>query len=307
MYRSNVPGTIAGRLAGVPVILGHVHSVATWETRQRIMDRLTARLRTATVCVSQRVQSDLCATLNLPPERCPVIHNGLNLALFEAPMDRARVRAALGLGPEEVALICVARLHPQKNHAGLLEAVASLPQDLPPWRLILAGDGSERASLQERSEALGLAARVTFLGSRDDVPQLLRACDLCVLASDKEGFCMAVVESLAAGLPTVATDAGGVIAEAITEGQSGHLVRRGDMAALAERLARLIGDPAARARMGAPARESARRFDLGVMVLQMELLYLQSLKRARPDLLTGLPSGVVHEREARLRELTGQT
>ncbi len=283
MYRANVPGTIAARLARVPVVLGQVHNIDTWErANQRRWDRLTARRRTATICVSRRVQENVCATLGLAPDQCPVLPNGIDLTPFEAPLDREVARAELGLGPEEVALVCVARLHRQKNHRGLLEAVAALPPDLPPWRLLVVGDGPERAALEAQVAETRLRDRVLFLGQRDDVPRVLRACDIAALASAKEGFSNAVLEGLAAGLPVVATDVGGN-AEAITDGADGHLVPAGDMAALGERLVRLIADPDARARMGSAARVTARRFSLETMVEQTERLYLDCLARARPD------------------------
>jgi glycosyltransferase involved in cell wall biosynthesis len=127
----------------------------------------------------------------------------------------------------------------------------------------------------------GLGSRVRFLGSRDDVPRLLRACDVAALASEKEGFSNVVLESLAAGLPVVATDVGGN-AEAIEEGESGYLVPRGDMRAFAERLARLIADPALRGRMAQRARQRARAFSLEEMIRKTELLYLEALQCRSP-------------------------
>lgn len=282
MYRANVPGTIAARLAGVPVILGQVHNVDTWQTgRQRLMDRLTARRRTATVAVSRRVQEDVCRTLRLPPERVPVLHNGIDLAPFRAPLDREALRAELGLRSDQVAVLCAARLHPQKNHRGLLQALVRLPSALPPWRCLVAGDGPERVTLEQLCVAHGLQHRVTFLGQRHDVPRLMRACDLSVLPSDKEGFSNTVLESLAAGLPVVATDVGGN-AEAIEHGVSGFLTGRADVEDLAERLAQLIADAGLRRRMAAAALAAAPRFSLESMVDETQKLYLRLVREARP-------------------------
>lgn len=282
MYRANVPGTIAARLAGVPVILGQVHNVDTWQTgRQRLMDRLTARRRTATIAVSRRVQEDVCRTLRLPPERVPVLHNGIDLAPFRAPLDREALRAELGLRSDQVAVLCAARLHPQKNHRGLLQALVRLPSALPPWRCLVAGDGPERANLEQLAVAHGLQHRVVFLGQRRDVPRLMRACDLSVLPSDKEGFSNTVLESLAAGLPVVATDVGGN-AEAIEHGVSGFLTGRADVEDLAERLAQLIADAGLRRRMAAAALAAAPRFSLESMVSETQKLYLRLLREARP-------------------------
>lgn len=284
MYRANVPGTIAARLAGVPVIVGQVHNVDTWETwRQRFLDRLVSRWRCATVAVSRRVQSDVCAALRLPPARVPLITNGIDLAPFAEPLDREAIRRELGLRPGEVAVICVARLHRQKRHGDLLAAAAMLPSGLPPWQLFLAGDGPERGALEALIRASGLQGRVRLLGQRDDVARLLRASDVSVLVSEREGFSNAVVESLAAGVPVVATDVGGN-PDAVADGETGFLISVGDTAALANRLARLIADPDLRAALGARARTAAPRFGLQAMVHATERLYLECLRRARPDL-----------------------
>jgi glycosyltransferase involved in cell wall biosynthesis len=215
----------------------------------------------------------------------PVIHNGVDLAPYRAPFDRAAARASLGLGEGEVALICAARLHSQKNHHGLLDAVAALPSDRPPWKLLLVGDGPERPALEQRVRNSGLAGRVAFLGQRDDVANLLRASDIAVLSSEKEGFSNVVIESLAAGLPVVATDVGGN-AEAITEGENGHLALRGNMPALAQRLASLIADADARRRMGERARATAERFSLEKMIRETERLYLETLRANSPALFS---------------------
>jgi glycosyltransferase involved in cell wall biosynthesis len=298
MYRSNVPGTVAARFARVPVIVGHIHNVDTWErSNQRRWDRLTARRRAATIAVSHRVQRNVCETLGLEPALVPVIHNGIDLEPFETPFDRTAARADLGIEEGAVALICAARLHSQKNHRGLLEAVASLPGDLPPWTLLLAGDGDEREGLEQMVAQRGLGSRVRFLGSRDDVPRLLRACDVAALASEKEGFSNVVLESLAAGLPVVATDVGGN-AEAIEEGESGSLVPRGDMSAFADRLARLIADGELRGRMAQRARQRARCFSLEEMIRKTECLYLETLRDRRPGQFSDRLSEALERRQA---------
>jgi glycosyltransferase involved in cell wall biosynthesis len=186
-----------------------------------------------------------------PAPRVHLIRNGIDLARFERPRARAALRAELGTSPDTVAIACVANLIPYKGHADLIDALARLPRD-PPWELWCAGrdDGIGRA-LADR--AAGLGGRVKFLGARDDVPDLLAAADIGVLASHEEGFPNAVLEAMAARLPVVATRAGG-IPEAIDDGKTGLLVPVRDPAALGAALVRLIGDAALRRRMGAEGR-----------------------------------------------------
>lgn len=186
-----------------------------------------------------------------PAPRVHLIRNGIDLARFERPRARAALRAELGTSPDTVAIACVANLIPYKGHADLIDALARMPRD-PPWELWCAGrdDGIGRA-LADR--AAGLGGRVKFLGARDDVPDLLAAADIGVLASHEEGFPNAVLEAMAARLPVVATRAGG-IPEAIDDGKTGLLVPVRDPAALGAALVRLIGDAALRRRMGAEGR-----------------------------------------------------
>ncbi len=187
------------------------------------------------------------------PARVRLIRNGIDLARFADPSARARARAGLGLAPEAIAILCVANLIPYKGHADLVDALAQLPRDLP-WTLLCAGrDDGIGEALRARAAAAGQGARVAFLGARADVPDLLAAADIGVLASHEEGFPNAVLEAMAARLPVVATRAGG-IPEAVVDGTTGLLVDPRDPPALGAALARLVGDADLRRAMGAAGR-----------------------------------------------------
>jgi len=149
--------------------------------------------------------------------------------------------------------LCPARLEPQKRHDVLLEAWTRVVGAV----LLLAGDGSLRAELEQRAEQLGVADRVRFLGTRCDVPDLLEAADVTVLTSDWEGMPIAVLESLAAGRPVVASDVDGV-REALTGG-GGVLVPRRDPEAAAAALAKFLFNADARAAAGAAGRAAVER------------------------------------------------
>lgn len=166
-------------------------------------------------------------------------------AVFPAPprVDRSTVRSALGLSDDVPVALCLARMEPQKRHDVLLDAWAALGgRDAV---LLLAGDGSLRPDLERRARDLGVADRVRFLGNRSDVADLLAAVDLTVLTSDWEGMPIAVLESLAAGVPVVATDVDGV-AEALADG-GGVVVPRGEPTAVADALRALLSNADTRA------------------------------------------------------------
>lgn len=164
-----------------------------------------------------------------------VIPNAVFPSLPQA--DRATVRKSLGTAPDVPVALCPARLEPQKRHDVLLDAWAQVPGDAELW---LAGDGSLRAELEARRPA-----RVRFLGTRTDVRDLLEAADVTVLTSDWEGMPIALLESLAAERPVVATDVDGV--REVLAGGGGVLVPRRDPASAAKALRDLLCSPVARA------------------------------------------------------------
>lgn len=184
-----------------------------------------------------------------PAARVHLIRNGIDLARFESPRARAETRAALGTPDDAVVLACVANLIPYKGHADLIDALAHVPP-APAWELWCVGrDDGIGEALQARARGLP----VKFLGARPDVPDLLAAADIGVLASHEEGFPNAVLEAMAARLPVVGTRAGG-IPEAIDDGKTGLVVGVRAPVALGAALARLIADRGLRGAMGERAR-----------------------------------------------------
>jgi glycosyltransferase involved in cell wall biosynthesis len=151
-------------------------------------------------------------------------------------------------------IISVGRIAPPKDFLTLLRAVARLERDAV--ELTLVGDGPERAAVENEIANLGLAKTVTLAGEVTDVTCRLADADVFVLSSSSEGFPISLLEAMAAGLPVVAADVGGV-REAIEDGVTGHLFAAGDIDALAAKLAALAAEPAARRRLGEAARARA--------------------------------------------------
>lgn len=282
MYRSNLPATVAGRLAGVPAIFAQVHNVDSWDSRrQRFMDRLSARWRTATLAVSRAVQQDVMAALGQPEERVPVLYNGIDVAQFRPrPEAGQALRDSLGVDPNQVLFMVPARLHPQKNPAGVMAAfeqmAAACPEGVRPV-LAFAGGGKLEAELRERAAAL--AARVLFLGQRDDMVAVYNAADAVVLSSFKEGFSNAVVEALACGRPVIASDVGGN-REAVNEPAFGWIHAAGDEAMLQTQLREAVelGRDGLRAREDV-CRARSQDFSIDALVKRTHQLYSKALGR----------------------------
>ncbi len=253
-------GRLAARQLRIPVIFtahGWAFTEGVPRTRRTVYalaERLMSRLADHIITVSEydrRLALDYRIAL---PNKITCIHNGVPdlLAVSASTPQPAR-------GP--VRIVMLGRFAAQKDHASLLHALAGLRAE--PWRLDLAGDGPDQASVEALAADLGLACRVRLLGHRDEIADLLRQSEILALISRWEGLPYSVLEAMSAGLPVIASAVGGV-PEALIDGETGILVPRDDVAALRGALASLISDPERRRRLGTAARrryERAFRFE----------------------------------------------
>jgi len=263
---AGVAGRVPAVLATVQLYLPFTATRATL-LQHRVLARGVGRY----ICVSRFVADACVAHVGWPPERVSVVHNGIDPEPW-ARGDSAAGRAALGGGEGPVALT-LARLDAQKGLEVLVEAAAQTPG----VRFAIAGDGPQRAALEQQIERLGLGDRVRLLGRREDAADLLAGCDLFVLPSRFEGLPVSVVEAMAASRPVVATAIGGTD-EAVVEGETGLLVPAGDAPALAAAVARIASDAALSAAMAAAGHERAlASFTATGMAGAVEQTYLELL------------------------------
>jgi glycosyltransferase involved in cell wall biosynthesis len=193
------------------------------------------------------------------------------------PLERTRAAAAAAPGREQLGLPPAGRLAMQvglfraeKNQMGALEAFQAVREQVADAHLVFVGDGAEQAGVEARAEQLGTGDWVHFLGHRDDVPALLAKADLMLLPSVSDAMPMTVLESMALGVPVVATDVGDVRE---TLGEGGVCVPPGDPEALAGACARLLTDEGQRRTMAAAAAERSVAFDSATMVRRYEALF----------------------------------
>lgn len=217
-------------------------------------------------------------------KRIVVIENGIE---SEPPKrSRGEVRRALGVGDGPLA-ITVANLLPVKNHLVLVKALSRLRDEGVPLTAIFVGQGGERAAIEALAADRALGEdRLKILGFRSDIPDLLHASDLFVLASQNEGLPLAILEAMSAGLPIVATSVGG-IPDVVRDGVHGLLVPPGDPAPLAAAIGKLATDDALRRRLGEQAEARARDdYSFATMTRKYHELYLDILagrRRARGE------------------------
>ena len=255
-------GVVAGLLAGVPVVVNTRHRAeprlvngpggwqVTPESRAKKSDRIfraTLPWTDSVVMISESTRQFFIRHCGIPPAKTRVILNGAHLEKFlNAP-------AHPGSAPPRVRFGITARLVQDKDHFSLLRAFAAVAAVVPGAELHIAGDGPLRDRLSSLAQELNLTNRVTFLGALSDIPQFLSQLDIFVLSSLNEGLPLALLEAMAAGLPIVATRAGGV-EEAAVDGHNAFLSAPGDWNGLAEAMIRMARVPDL-ARMGAVGRE----------------------------------------------------
>jgi glycosyltransferase involved in cell wall biosynthesis len=265
---ANIFGLPAAAFAGVPVRIANRREILTGDKSPAQLRAQQWSYRAAHAVVANSAAArDQLERERVPVDRLRVIPNGLDPARFPAHPSRDAIRR----------VVTVANLRPEKGHDTLLAAAPRILQRYPDASFTFVGDGSRRDALELLTRALGLAGRVHFLGERRDVAPILADADLFVLPSRSEAFPNAVIEAMAAGLPVVATDVGG-IPEVVRHHETGVLVQPGDADGLAEAVVALMDQPQRAAGLGRAARDSvARHYTLDRMVEAFEHLYLTEI------------------------------
>ena len=240
----------------------------------RVVNRAGIGLDQSLIVVSDPAREALPRSLRA---RAQVIVHGVDLtaadaAVAERPRTRAEVRAELGLPDNDLMILTVANLRPEKGYDTLLDAARLVVDRGLPVRFVTVGRGSEAAAMAERHRALDLGDRFTFLGPREDVLRLLVAADLFVLPSRHEGLPVVLMEATSVGLPIVATAVGGV-PQVLTDGVDGLIVRPDSPPELAAAVARLVEDPSLRARLGSGAKVRSTMFDVTGASRRIEAIY----------------------------------
>jgi glycosyltransferase involved in cell wall biosynthesis len=280
---SNLLGIPAGWIARVPVVISSRRDLShlTWYTplKRRFLRHLQ-RLSSAVLVNSRQVQNQLVHEDGFSPELIRVVYNGIDLERFGSiGSDRERLFPGL----ENCTLIVTTgnMNSDVKGHPTLIEAARAVCSKFPQVRFVLIGDGRRRAEFESKVSELGLKEKFLFLGSRQDVPELLACCDMAVLPSRAEGFSNALLEYFAMGLPTIATQVGGN-AEIVQHRANGLLVSPDNPAALAEAIVSLQENPRFASQLGSAGRERVRsHFGFEQLTASVDTLYTDLLNARR--------------------------
>jgi glycosyltransferase involved in cell wall biosynthesis len=275
--KAGILGRIAAWMCRVPsVFTAHTWSFVEgaswkWKVLGAPCERLVALDGGAIINVSDANRELALKYRIAPAKRLITIHNGVPDLAYEyqersGPFGRRREGVPV--------VIMVARFAPPKDHAMLLDAATRIRA---PFRVQFAGDGPTMQEIQDRAKTLNLLDRVEFLGDRSDIVDLLRKASIFALPTNWEGLPISILEAMRAGLPIVATDVGGV-GESVLDGENGLLTPRGDTAAFAAALERLLIDSDLRARMAdASRRMFLQRFTAEQMFRKTFNIYRQAV------------------------------
>jgi len=262
VFEGQVLGTLAGLLAGVPVIVTEEATCPAPPRDRSPTTRLLLRqllLRNdAVVAIAPTVKRYLVEKNRIPEPLVHVIPYGVRESRRPSEAELADERASLGIPDDVVLLGTVCRLHDgHKRVSDLIRALASL-RSAAALHLLIVGDGPDRQKLESLSRELGVAGRVHWAGYRADPAPCFHLMDVFALTSALEGFGIVFVEAAFCGLPCIGSAVGGIV-DAIDDGVTGMLVSAGDVGAIAAAIQRLVEDPELRRRMGAAGRERAAR------------------------------------------------
>lgn len=287
---------VTGKLAlGIPIV-SWVHHTKRVQPRfhQELISRVCLPKYDRVIAVGSAQHTWLCREYALVPERVTVVHNGISLEPFKTLPNTIQAKHALGIEPHRPVIGITAQLRPEKDHENLLAAVRLVVKQLPEVLLLLVGDGERRGYLHDLAQSYGLVRNVCFLGQRRDITNIVAAYDVGVLSSGPwvETLPLAVLEYMAAGKPTVATDVGS-ISDLVSVGKTGFLVPPHAPDALANKILTILQDRGLAVRMGATAAKIVRqRFSAEAMALRMQTVFGQVLGSHPERLAThaGVPS-----------------
>ena len=284
--KAGVVGRIAARRAGVPHVVHTVHGWGfhprqSWAERTlyQAVERWCAPMSDRLIVVAEPNREQGLRLGIGTPGQYRLIRSGIEVEQYRAPAGtRERVRASLGLADGQFVFGSVGRLSPQKAPADLVHAFARVVHEHPEAHLLLVGDGPLRGEVESLIARLGVSGHATLLGLRRDVSDLMSAFDAFVLASRWEGLPRTIPQAMAAGLPVIATRVDGA-PDAVRDGETGCLVPPADVGALADGMAQLIADPDRSRTLGRAGRARVHDFSAGRMVVELEALYEELVRR----------------------------
>lgn len=277
LLHGNILGRLVGRLVGVPKIIGSERTIGQARLWGRLATKLTNPLTDAVEVNSEVGGKAIQKDLGVPAGKIEVVRSGLDLAAFGNSAKRDDIRAELGLSDDQHLVLLIGRLRSVKGVEYGIRAFTSALIEQPNMHMALAGEGDQLNHLKTVADQLGAPDQITFLGVRNDLPDLLSAADSILIPSLNEGFPRTAIEAMAAGKPIIATQVGGT-PEAVIDGETGILVPAKDVEKMSEALIDLANDRELQARLGFAGRKRAEQnYSVENYAARLDGLYRQLL------------------------------
>ena len=276
MYHANLYGRLAVMLNGRPRprVVVSIHSLYTEARLKRtLINRLLTPYTDMVAAGSEPIKADVLKYDRVPPGKITVLPYGIDIERLDIPLGREVAKQRLGLSGSDFVLGTVGRLVEAKGHTYMLKTFAILKKSGYNFKLVIAGPGKLEAELMAEAESLGIAPDVSLLGSRQDIPEIYRAMDLYLMSSLWEGAPLALLDAMAAGVPSVVTDVGGM-PDQLDRGSCGVIVPPKDPGAMAEAVLSLYNSREDMARLAENGVRRAREsYGSGVMIKNLENIY----------------------------------
>lgn len=278
-------GRIAGRIAGVKIIVhmphGHVFYGYFGSIMSRVfvhLERIAARFTDRIVTLTEIEKREYLHEMIAPDDRIVVIPCGIDIGSFSSNAET--IRDEIGIPSNTPVVGWVGRLEHVKGCEYFLRACCLIKKELPDARFLAVGDGSLRREMEDLASALDLNKEMIFLGHRTDMPEIMNSIDLLLHTPLNEGLGRVLLEAMACAKPLVAADVGG-ISEIVEHGINGFLVPAGDYASMAKESLKILKDRELAIRLGIAGRKKALYFDTEHMVGKVNELYKELYEKHR--------------------------
>jgi glycosyltransferase involved in cell wall biosynthesis len=277
LFRANILARIAGYLTGVPIVISSVRVMGGEKKYFHYVEMITSFMVDHYVAVSESVKRYIIDKSKISAEKISVIYNGVNIK-SQDDLHEQNPKMPFKIEDEDRILMTVGRLHEQKGHCYLIQAVSKVRKEFPKVKLLVTGEGEEENNLKKLVKSLDLTNKVIFAGLSSDIEGILPIAELFILPSLWEGLPNVLLEAMAAGKPVVATKVGG-IPEIVVHGETGILIPPRDTDALAIAIIDLLQNKLKAKNMGEAGRiRAGKRFSIYKMIEKTENLYQELLK-----------------------------
>jgi L-malate glycosyltransferase len=287
---SAIFGVLASLAGGCRTVITSRLNCGYWYTIKWVWLFRVLNLFSTHIFTNSAAARDVTASIEkAPPNKISVFYPGVELARFAVSSHAAESAPSLGI-PEEAAVVgIVANLRPVKDLPLFLRSAALVARAIPESAFLLVGQGPLKSDLQKLAVELGIANRVYFSSREVPVPEYLAKMCVACLSSESESLPNAILEYMAAGLPVVATDVGGV-GELVHDGVTGYLVRERTAEAFAEPIIRLLRDRELRTSLGRSGLQRAQtEFDAAAAVERLQQFYIEAVNSTQPRVSTTRP------------------